>query len=261
MSHSVIAGLATALAASPIAVAQAQEQPTAPERHLVEAVAEYPHDQTAFTQGLFVFDGVLYESTGQVGESRLREVDLESGDTIREVRIPPPYFGEGSARIGDEIYMLSWQAQTGFIFNAETLEQVDSFSYPGEGWGLTTNGEELFLSDGSSQIRVLDPATMELKRLITVTLNGRYARRINELEWVDGEIWANIWMTALIIRIDPETGEVIGLVDLSPVLPDIARNNRDATPNGIAWNAETGQIYVTGKLWPSLYEIQLVEAE
>ena len=236
-------------------------QPTALTNLRPEVVATYPHDTNAFTQGLFVFDGHLFESTGQVGESSLRRVDLTTGSVLQQVNVNPPIFGEGSTRIGDEIYMVSWVSEAGFIFNAETFELIDQFSYPGEGWGLTTDGTSLILSDGSPQLRFLDPATMELVRTLDITLNGRPVRRINELEWVEDEIWANIWETRTIIRINPEDGVVTGLIDLTALIPGGLDADRNAVANGIAWNSETGQIFITGKLWPVLYEIRLPEAE
>ena len=225
-----------------------------------EIIATYPHDATAFTQGLFMHEGALFESTGQVGQSSLRRVDLETGQVVQQVNINPPVFGEGSARIGDTIYMLSWVSQAGLVFDAESFELVDQFSYSGEGWGLTTDGTRLILSDGSPQLRFLDPETMELSGTLDISFNGRPVRRINELEWIDGEIWANIWQTSSIVRIDPQTGNVTGLVDLAALVPAGLADPRDAVANGIAWNRETGQIYVTGKLWPVLYEIRLSES-
>lgn len=232
-------------------------QPASPQLLLPEIVATYPHDAAAFTQGLFIHDGTLFESTGQVGESNLRRVDLETGGVLQQVNINPPIFGEGSTRIGDEIFMLSWVSEAGFVFDASTFELLDQFTYPGEGWGLTTDGTHLILSDGSPQLRFLDPETREQTGTLDVKLNGRLVRRINELEWVDGEIWANIWQTSTIVRIDPQTGNVTGLIDLTALIPTNLDDPRDAVANGIAWNNETGQIYVTGKLWPVLYEIRL----
>lgn len=232
-------------------------QPVSPQVQQPEIVASHPHDTAAFTQGLFIHDGALFESTGQVGQSSLRRVDLETGNVLQQVDINPPIFGEGSTRIGDEIYMLSWVSGAGMVFDATSFELVDQFSYPGEGWGLTTDGARLILSDGSPQLRFLDPETMELTGTLDITLNGRPVRRINELEWIDGEIWANIWQTGSIVRIDPESGVVTGLIDLSALIPAGLAEPRDAVANGIAWNSETGQIYVTGKLWPVLYEISL----
>lgn len=229
----------------------------APQPVQAEIVATYPHDPDAFTQGLFIHEGQLYESTGQVGQSSLRIVDLESGEVARAVPVEPPYFGEGSVRVGDEIFMLTWVSQTGFVFDAQTLERIDTVSYPGEGWGLTWNGTHLVMSDGSAQLRLIDPADFSLAGTIDVTLNGRPVRRLNELEWIDGEIWANVWETRTIVRIDPQSGAVTGLVDLTPLIPEGLAGGRDAVANGIAWNPQTGQIYVTGKLWPVLYEIRL----
>ncbi|WP_417486384.1 glutaminyl-peptide cyclotransferase [Maricaulis sp.] len=229
----------------------------APEIIRPEVVAEYPHDPQAFTQGLFIHDGELFESTGRVGQSSLRRVALETGHVEQRVAIAPPVFGEGSARIGDEIFMLSWVSERGFVFDAETFEQVDSFSYPGEGWGLTFDGSHLILSDGTPELRFLDPETMTLDHSINVTLNGRPVRRLNELEWIDGMVWANIWETRSIVRIDPDTGVVDAMIDLTAIIPEEVQGRRDAVANGIAWNAQTGQIYVTGKLWPTLYEIRL----
>lgn len=232
--------------------------PSAPVQNEIVVVAEYPHDRAAYTQGLFIHEGQLYESTGRVGQSSLRLVDLETGEVLRSVDVPPPYFGEGSTQIGDEIFMLSWTSQQGWIFDAESFERVDSFTYPGEGWGLTTDGTSLIMSDGTDTLRFLDPADISLQRSLEITYLGRPMSRINELEWVDGEIWANIWMTTTIVRIDPETGRVTGQINLADLVPRGVRNDRDAVANGIAWNAETGAIYVTGKLWPNLYEIRMI---
>jgi len=229
----------------------------APEIIRPEVIASFPHDVTAFTQGLFIHDGELYESTGQVGQSGLRRVDLETGEVEQSAALAPPVFGEGSTRIGDEIFMLSWVSERGFVFDAESFEQIDSFTYPGEGWGLTHNGEHLILSDGTPELRFLDPETMTLDHSVRVTLNNRPVRRLNELEWIDGMIWANIWQTRSIVRIDPVTGVVNAVIDLSALVPPEVAGSRDAVANGIAWNAETGQIYVTGKLWPTLFEIRL----
>jgi len=250
----VLSGLVLATTFSLIpAMAHAQM----PDRQTARVVASYPHDSDAFTQGLFLHDGQLYESTGQVGASGLRRVDLETGLVEQATPVNPPYFGEGSTQIGDRIYMLTWRRETGFIFDAETLEPTGRFNYHGEGWGLTQDGSSLILSDGTAELRWLDPESFEETRRVTVRLGGRPVRRLNELEWVDGEIWANIWQSDLIVRIDPETGTVNGLVDLGEIIPDAVAGSRDAVANGIAWNEQTGQIYVTGKLWPELFEITL----
>ena len=224
------------------------------------AVASFPHDPDAFTQGLFIHDNTLYESTGRVGASSLRRVDLETGAVEQATDIEPPYFGEGSVRLGDRIFMLTWQAQTGFVYDAGTLERTGTFAYSGEGWGLTHDGQALILSDGSSTLRRIDPDDFSTIGTIEVTLGGRPVRRLNELEWVDGEIWANVWMTPMIVRIDPDSGHVTGLVNLTSVIPAGLEHSREAVPNGIAWNAQTGQVFVTGKLWPVLYEISLPQS-
>ncbi|MBO6798126.1 glutaminyl-peptide cyclotransferase [Maricaulis sp.] len=222
-----------------------------------EVVAQYPHDTAAYTQGLFISDNQLFESTGQVGESNLRRVELETGAVLDQRDLPGRVFGEGSTRIGNEIFVLTWRAQQGFIYDANTLEQTDRFTYPGEGWGLTTDGQQLIMSDGTAQLRFMDPQTLELTRELDVTLNGRPVRRLNELEWVEGEIWANVWLTNHIVRINPEGGSVTGIIDVRDLVPQTLRNDRDAVPNGIAYNPETGQIFLTGKLWPVLYEVRL----
>ena len=223
-------------------------------------MAQYPHDTAAYTQGLFISDNQLFESTGQVGESNLRRVELETGIVLDQRDLPGRVFGEGSTRIGDEIFVLTWRAQRGFIYDANSLEQTDGFTYPGEGWGLTTDGEQLILSDGTAQLRFMDPQTLELTRELDVTLNGRPVRRLNELEWVEGEIWANVWLTNHIVRINPLDGSVTGIIDLRELVPQNLRNDRDAVANGIAYNPQTGQIFLTGKLWPVLYEVRLPDA-
>lgn len=250
--------LALVLLVLPGLAANAQSRPTLETPQLV---ATYPHDVGAFTQGLFIHDGQLYESTGQVGESVLRRVDLESGAVLQEVDLPGRVFGEGSTQIGDEIFVLSWRAQTGFIYDPESFDLIDQFSYPGEGWGLTTDGTHLIMSDGSARLRILDPTEMSLQRELVVTLNGRPVARLNELEWIDGEIWANVWMTSTIVRINPESGAVTGMLNLRAFTPDSVAGSNDAVLNGIAYDRDSGRIFVTGKMWPVLYEIVLDNAE
>lgn len=247
--------LLLAIAALAVLPAQAVGQ-TPVSRDAAEIVATHPHDSGAFTQGLFIHDGELFESTGQVGASGLRRVELETGTVVQQAPVEPPYFGEGSVQLGDRIYMLSWLSQTGFVFDAESFERVGTFSYAGEGWGLTHDGSHLIVSDGTARLRRIDPSDFSPAGTIDVTLGGRPVRRLNELEWVDGEIWANVWQSAIIVRIDPDTGEVTGLLDLSSLVPEGLARSRDAVANGIAWDRETGQVFVTGKLWPVLYEIR-----
>jgi glutamine cyclotransferase len=253
MMHRFTSAIIAIGALSPIACAQ-QPAMTITE---AEIVATHPHDPEAFTQGLFFADGALFESTGRVGQSSLRRIDLQTGLVEQSTEIPAPYFGEGSVRVGDEIFMLTWQAGTGFVFDAETFEQTDTFSYPGEGWGLTYDGSQLILSDGTSVLRFLDPTTLELTGTLNVTLNGRPRDDLNELEWINGEIWANIWRSRFIVRIDPDTGDVLAVVDLDPIIRLAHQTSTAGVANGIAWNPETDRTYITGKLWAELYEIRL----
>ncbi|MEO1475307.1 MAG: glutaminyl-peptide cyclotransferase [Pseudomonadota bacterium] len=236
--------------------------PTEPETVTYEVVNTFPHDPTAFTQGLFIHDGALYESTGRYGTSTLRRVDLETGELERVRALPGQYFGEGSAAVDNTIVMLTWRSGVGIVFNRETFAPQRSFTYPGEGWGLTGDGTKLYLSDGSPVIRVLDPTTFAQTGELTVTYAGSPLPRLNELEWIDGEIWANVWQTDQIAIIDPKSGAVTRLIDLTGLHPASERDvPLDDVLNGIAYNATTGQIYVTGKNWPQLYEIRLVDQD
>ncbi|QDX28362.1 glutaminyl-peptide cyclotransferase [Sphingomonas suaedae] len=238
----------SAVTASPEA-----EVPVEPARVL----ATYPHDSGAFTQGLFFLDGALFESTGQHGESAIREVDLATGKVKREAKLPDRYFGEGSTGWGNSIISLTWKHGKAFRWSRKTLKQIGSFDYAGEGWGLTQDGTSLILSDGSSELRFLDPRTFAEQRRITVTYRGRQIRRLNELEYVRGEILANIWHQDLILRIDPATGAVRGILDLRALAESVPVRDSEAVLNGIAYDSKTGKLYVTGKNWPSLFEIAL----
>jgi glutaminyl-peptide cyclotransferase len=223
-----------------------------------KVVREYPHDPDAFTQGLFWLDGHLWESTGLVGRSTIRKVRLEDGRVVKSVAIPPGLFGEGIAPWGREIVSVTWQTGRGFRWDRATLKQTGSFRYPGEGWGLTSDGRSLILSDGTATLRYLDPATMRETARLQVTAGGRPVGNLNELEWVKGEIFANVWMTPLIARIDPGTGNVTGWIDMKPLVERWAGGNPDAVLNGIAWDAARSRLFVTGKNWPRLFEIALV---
>ena len=220
-------------------------------------IATYPHDPSAFTQGLFFADGALFESTGRHGESVVREVDLATGQVKREVRVDPAYFGEGSTAWGDTIVSLTWTHGKAFRWDRKTLRKIGEFSYKGEGWGLTQDGKSLILSDGTAELRFLDPATFAEQRRITVTFQGRPLRRLNELEFVRGEILANIWHQDAIVRIDPASGVVKGVIDLRAVAAAVPVREEEAVLNGIAYDAKAGKLYVSGKLWPSLFEIAL----
>ncbi len=259
----IIAGAALAIMAAAALVDSApvaSQTTAAPAPVPVEAarvLATYPHDSGAFTQGLFFADGVLFESTGQHGESAVREVDLLTGKVRREVRLPREYFGEGSTGWGDTIISLTWKHGTAFRWDRRTLRQIGTFSYSGEGWGLTQDGKSLILSDGTPELRFLDPTSFAEQRRITVTYQGRPIRRLNELEYVHGEILANIWHQDLIVRIDPATGVITGVIDLRDLAAAVPVADSEAVLNGIAYDDKSGKLYVTGKNWPSLYEIAL----
>ncbi len=221
-------------------------------------VNTFPHDPRAFTEGLFYLDGKLYESTGLNGRSFIREERLEDGRVLRSVTIAPQYFGEGIVDWGSEIVSLTWQGGTGFRWRRSDFTRTGQFNYPGEGWALTRNGADIIMSDGTAQLRFLDPATMAERRRITVTDQGRPVALLNELEWVKGEIFANVWMTSRIARIDPKTGRVTGWIDLTQLVAEHAPPDRDSVLNGIAWDARKKRLFVTGKNWPKLFEIRLV---
>jgi glutaminyl-peptide cyclotransferase len=221
----------------------------------------YPHDPQAFTQGLFIKDGQLFESTGQKGQSSLRRVDLKTGKVLQKKELADEYFGEGSTPVGDTIVNLTWQSNVGFIFDAKTLTMKGRFNYKGEGWGLASDATNVYMSDGSAEIRILDPKTLEERRRISVTAEGKPITQLNELEMVDGELFANVWGTDVIARIDPASGKVVGWIDLTGLLPPAQRGtaNVDAVLNGIAYDGKHHKLYVTGKLWPKLFEIELVQ--
>lgn len=215
----------------------------------------YPHDPGAFTQGLEFHGGALYESTGMVGTSGIRKVNLDTGKVLQQLRVSPPFFGEGITIINGRLIQLTWQHQTGFVYKFPELQFEKQFQYTGEGWGLTNDGRQIYMSDGTSQIRVWNPDTLQEVRRINVMDGTRPVAALNELEWVRGEIWANVWMTDQIARISPATGKVTGWIDLSDLPRD--RNTADVL-NGIAFDQATGKLIVTGKLWTSVYQIELV---
>lgn len=228
----------------------------APPIYDARVVHTYPHDRQAFTQGLFYLDGQLYESTGQVGRSTIRRVRFQDGRVQQSVAIPAGQFGEGIVNWRDQIVSLTWIGGVGYRWDRRTLRQLGEWRYDGEGWGLTQNGSEIIMSDGSPQLRFLDPATLAERRRITVTVNGSPVERLNELEWVNGEIFANVWHTAMIVRIDPASGRVTGVIDLRPLVEE-NRGDIDDVPNGIAYDAARDRLFVTGKNWANLYEIDL----
>lgn len=223
-------------------------------------VHAYPHDSRAFTQGLIYLDGHLYESTGLKGESSLRMEDLDSGKIEQYAAAPAQYFGEGLASWGSTLIQLTWQSGIAFVYDRFSFRLLRTFHYPGEGWGLTQDGKRLILSDGTSTLRFLDPATFREVRRITVRSNGVPVTRLNELEYIHGEIYANIWYSDRIARISPASGKVLGWIDLSGLLSSGERTNPDAVLNGIAYDAQHDRLFVTGKLWPKIFEIKIVAA-
>jgi len=223
-----------------------------------QVVHSWPHDRGAFTEGLLYHDGILLESTGLNGASTLRKVDLESGRVLAEVKLPTEYFGEGTTVLGGRVYQLTWQNRKGFIYDLATLGREGEFSYEGEGWGLTTDGRSLIMSDGSNQIRFLDPATFRVTRTISVLNQGQPLRMLNELEYIKGEIYANVWQTAFVVRIDPASGRLLGMIDLTGLLQPGDYDEHTDVLNGIAYDPVGDRIFVTGKDWPRLFEVRLV---
>ncbi|MGV3590328.1 MAG: glutaminyl-peptide cyclotransferase [Gammaproteobacteria bacterium] len=222
----------------------------------VEVVQTYPHDPDAFTQGLVIFDGELYEGTGRNGQSSLRRVALDTGEVLQRRNLGSMYFGEGITIMNGRVYQLTWQSQLGFVYDRASFDLQKTFFLPGEGWGITHDGTHLIVSDGTAQLRFLDPETQKEVKRITVTEDGLPLNRLNELEFIDGEVWANVWYTDYIVRIDPQTGRINSKVDLGGLHPT---RGADDVLNGIAWDAEAQRLFVTGKLWSALYEVKIVE--
>jgi len=222
-----------------------------------EIVRVYPHDPSAYTQGLFYLNGALYEGTGLNGRSSVRKVNLETGEVLQKRDIPEQYFGEGIINWKDRLIEITWQSQTGFIYDLSTFDPRSQFSYPGEGWGLTQDGKRIIMSDGTPELRFWDPETLRETGRITVTDQGRPVAELNELEWVKGEVYANVYQTDRIARIDPASGKVVGWIDLAGILSPADRVRQVDVLNGIAYDASGDRLFVTGKLWPKLFEIRL----
>ena len=219
----------------------------------------FPHDIGFFTQGLLYLDGFVYEGTGKNGQSSLNKVDLETGEVLQSRSLSSRYFGEGIEVVGDRIFQLTWRSHMVFEYDLETFEPMGSHYNPTEGWGLAYDGETLILSDGSATLRFIDPANFTDLRTIQVTLEGRPVTQLNELEFINGEIWANVWQTDYILRINPENGVVTGLVDLTGLSGLTRLGSSEAVLNGIAWDSESQRLLVTGKHWANLFEIELEE--
>lgn len=244
----------------PAAAPQASAPVPAPAPPPVEkpvVVRAYPHDSTAFTEGLLIADGALYESTGREGQSVIRQVDLASGKTLRQATVPSGLFGEGIVAWGPELRSVTWHGGRGFRWSRPALKKLGEWKYAGEGWAMTDDGRQIILSDGTPRLRFLNPATMAVARTLDVTVNGRPLKYLNELEYIGGQIWANVWMTPYIVRIDPASGVVKGVVDLSELVARAGVTDRDSVANGIAYDRAKHRIFVTGKNWPELYEIRL----
>ena len=220
-------------------------------------VHTYPHDPNAFTEGLFYLDGFLYEGTGLEGHGDIRKVKLETGEVVQRHEIPAEYFGEGIVAWKNKLIEMTWQTHFGWIYDLQTFEVKGEFHYPGEGWALTTDGKQIIMDDGTPQLRFWEPETLQETGRLTVTAAGQPVDMLNELEWVKGEIYANIWHTDRIARIDPKTGRVVGWIDLTGLWEGSDHDTK--TLNGIAYDAEHDRLFVTGKLWPNLFEIRLVK--
>ena len=233
-------------------------KPDSPARLGYVIVDRFPHDPAAFTQGLVYVDGIFYEGTGLYGRSTLRTVDPETGAVLRGASLPEQYFGEGITLFDGKLYQLTWKSQTGFILDPDTFELLDTFTYPSEGWGLTHDGTSLIMSDGTNQLTFLDPETLTQTGRIEVFDGETPIVALNELEYINGQVYANIWQTDDIAVIDPETGLVLAWIDLSGLLSPEEKTQSVDVLNGIAYDAEADRLFVTGKLWPALFEIDLV---
>ena len=220
-------------------------------------VHTYPHDPEAFTEGLEFRGGFLYESTGLEGRSTLSKIKLETGQVLQRIELDPSIFGEGITVMNERITQLTYRTEIGYLYDQTTMRRMRTFHYRGEGWSLTNNGKEIYMDDGSSQIRVWDPVTLEEKRRITVRDGGRPVERLNELEWIRGELWANIWQTTRIARIAPADGRVVGWIDCPGLLTPQEAEGVDVM-NGIAYDSFGDRIFLTGKLWPKLFEVKIV---
>ncbi len=222
-----------------------------------EVIKVRPHDRGAFTQGLLYLDGALLESTGLNGESSLRKVDLETGNSLKHVDVPPEYFAEGLVLFDRKLFQLTWQNHKCFVYELETFQKEKEFTYTGEGWGLATDGQSLIMSDGTDQIRFLDPGTFAEKRRITVLAHGQPVNRLNELEYIKGEIFANVWGSDYVVRIDPATGRLLGVIDFTGLLAPEDRDQNTDVLNGIAYDAAGDRLFITGKRWPKIFEVRL----
>jgi glutamine cyclotransferase len=223
-----------------------------------QVIKSYPHNPQFFTQGLLFHEGKLYEGTGRHGQSALMQLDLETGEVVSRRQLASRYFGEGIAVANGQLFQLTWRENMVFVYDAQTLAPVTSHFWPLEGWGLTWNGEHLILSDGTDQLYFVNPETFVAEKQVAVRVGDQPLHQLNELEYIDGEVWANVWMSQQIVRIDPQSGQVSGIIDLTGLADQTQTSGSDSVLNGIAWNEQTRQLVVTGKLWAHLFEIELV---
>lgn len=228
-----------------------------PVQYRYGVINSWPHDRAAFTQGLVFRNGGFLESTGLNGRSSLREVELKTGRVLKQVSLPAEFFAEGLAVLNGHAYQLTWLNRRAFVYDIDTFRLEREFTYEGEGWGLTTDGQSLILSDGTPRIRFLDPETFHVRRTIEITSDGKPVGRLNELEWIKGEIFANVWQTDRVVRIDPATGVVRGVIDFSGLLAATNRERETDVLNGIAYDPATDRLFVTGKNWPRVFEVRL----
>ena len=254
----ILVAFATLVSCGGVRKKSAEQRVVEPQFYTYEVVAEYPHNRTSYTQGLQFVDGELWEGTGEYGPSRILRTELTTGKILEEKSISEEEFGEGIVVLGEKLYQLTWLNGKMHIYDRRTLRHIATHSYKGEGWGLTSDGERLYMSDGSHAIRVLNPETLVQERRFGVTLRGESLTHLNELEWIDGRIWANVYTTDKIVVINPENGVVEKVIDLSGILPASEHDSRTDVLNGIAYDEPTGRIFVTGKNWSKLFEIKLL---
>ena len=226
-------------------------------RYNVQVVHSWPHDTAAYTQGLIFYEGALYESTGLYGHSSLRKVDLQTGEVQRKVAVPQQYFAEGMTIFQGKVFQFTWKEHKCFVYDLDTFSLTGEFSYDGEGWGLTHDERSLIMSDGTHELRFIDPQTFKVERVIGVYFNDAPVKNLNELEYIKGEIYANIWHSDRIIRIDPQTGKIVGWMDLTGLLAPEDKSATTDVLNGIAYDEKNDRLFVTGKLWPKIFEIRL----
>ena len=254
----ILIAFATLVSCGGVRKKSATPQAVEPLFYTYEVVAEYPHLRTSYTQGLQFVDGELWEGTGEYGRSQLLRTDLATGKVLQSKKLSKEEFGEGITVLGDKIYQLTWLNGKMHTYDKATLRHLATHTYKGEGWGLTSDGEKLYMSDGTNYIRVLNPETLAQERRIGVTLRGESLQYLNELEWIDGKIWANVYTTDHIVIINPENGVVEGIINLSGILPEKERDSRTDVLNGIAYDKATKRIFVTGKNWSKLFEIRVI---